>query len=319
MKRYYSKEEIDIANSYCLADLLRRNGYTLVPESGGQYHLREHDSLKISGTDGKWYWFSRQQGGKNIDFFMTYEDLDFTKAIEKILSTVGYAQAREDKDKDRRTENQMQAKSEEREPNRDADFKLPERNETNRRAYAYLTKTRGLDPKLVISLLNSGHVYEAKNTHNVVFVGTDYNGKAVSAFERGTGEKKFTRDSCGSNKHFRFRIVSTGAEKVNVFEAEIDMLSYICMYGLKNENYIALGGVSTPALEAFLDHEKHIRSINLCLDNDPAGDIKRRSADYERSRMNCRKKLHIQLQKSKNWKRRKSCRQKLRGRRQIAT
>ena len=50
------------------------------------------------------------------------------------------------------------------------------------------------------------------------------------------------------------------------------MLSYISMKGLRDENYIALGGVSPLALDTFLKEcGAEIQNVNLCLDNDDAG------------------------------------------------
>lgn len=150
---------------------------------------------------------------------------------------------------------------------------IPEKNEDSKRVYAYLTKTRGLDPKLVKALLKSGHLYESKGTHNVVFLGTDYRGNIVSSYERGTmSDKRFTRDTEGSDKRYRFRITAPEAEKVNVFEAEIDLLSHITINGIRDENYIALGGTSDTALMAFLDARPDVHEVNICLDNDAAGE-----------------------------------------------
>lgn len=266
---YYDKEQIEKANSFNLVDLLRSSGHILVPErSRGEYHLQEHDSLKISEYKNRWHWFSRDTGGKNIDFFMQYEGLSFVDAVDRIYALSGNVAhgvaAEAEKAKPAAAHI---ADTEHREP-----YKMPERNKDDRRAYAYLVKTRGLDPKLVSRLLKSGHVYESEKRHNVVFVGTDYKGNVTSSFERGTGEKRFAGDTAGSDKRYRFRIVSPGSQKVNVFEAEIDMLSYISMNGLKKENYIALGGVSTLALDAFIKESGIcIDHINLCLDNDEAG------------------------------------------------
>lgn len=258
---YYSKEDIERANEYSLVDLLRYAGYVLVKE-GKDYSLKEHDSLKISEHNG-WKWFSRDLGGKNIDFFMQYENLKFIDAVDRIFSVMN--------DRKVMTELEYSSSADSKEVS-SGEFTLPERNGDNKRVYAYLTKTRGLDQNLVKNLLQSGYVYEAKNSHNVVFVGKDYEGNIVSSFERGSTDKRFTRDTYGSDKNYRFRIVSQDASKVNVFEAEIDMLSYICINGLKNENYVALGGVSPNALNAFLEHNKQITNVNLCLDNDVVGD-----------------------------------------------
>lgn len=58
-----------------------------------------------------------------------------------------------------------------------------------------------------------------------------------------------------------------------VFEAPIDMLSFICIYqkDWKNHSYAALCGVSDQVILQLLSDYPHINHIGLCLDNDDAG------------------------------------------------
>lgn len=262
MKKHFSKEEIEKLNSLNLVELLRKDGYNIVAAHNG-YYLEEHDSLKISEYNG-WKWFSQDKGGKNIDFFMQYEDMDFITAANHIvqLSDATYEHT------DAITK---EKKYIEKDVNK-IEYKKPTANIDNKRAFAYLTQKRCLDKSLVKSLMDTGYLYEDKEHHNVIFLATDYDGNVVSSFERGTTEKKFAGDTPGSIKDYRFRITSPGSDKVNIFEAEIDMLSYISMYGLENENYISLGGVSTRALDAFLNESGiNVSTLNICLDNDKIG------------------------------------------------
>ena len=58
-----------------------------------------------------------------------------------------------------------------------------------------------------------------------------------------------------------------------VFEAPIDLLSFICLYpqDWQTRNYLALGGVSGKALDRFLSERKDTQKVFLCLDSDTAG------------------------------------------------
>ena len=58
-----------------------------------------------------------------------------------------------------------------------------------------------------------------------------------------------------------------------VYEAPIDLLSFICLYpqDWQTRSYLALGGVSGKALDRFLSERKDIRKVFLCLDSDAAG------------------------------------------------
>lgn len=125
--------------------------------------------------------------------------------------------------------------------------------------------------------MKQGAVYQSKDYGNVVFVGHDYAGRPASAFKRSTISNpvagEYVRsDENGSRKEYRFRIENPASKVVNVFEAEIDLLSYLSMRPAadRSENYIALGGVSDKALMAFLVN-RDIDHINICTDNDPAG------------------------------------------------
>ena len=59
-----------------------------------------------------------------------------------------------------------------------------------------------------------------------------------------------------------------------VFEAPIDLLSFLCLFkkGLaKSKSYLALGGVGDKALMRFLSDRPNIKTVYLCLDSDQAG------------------------------------------------
>ena len=184
MKNNYSKEEIRMANSYSLPDLLRRDGYILVPERKGEYHLQEHDSLKISDHSG-WKWFSRNIGGKNIDFFMKYEGMDFLHAVDKIFALSGHVLHEKETEFAKEPLKPVDIEIESRhDVSERREFVAPAKNENNRRVYAYLVKTRCLNPKIVSGLLNSGYLYESAVTHNAVFLGTNYDGNIDSSLDR---------------------------------------------------------------------------------------------------------------------------------------
>jgi len=82
----------------------------------------------------------------------------------------------------------------------------------------------------------------------------------------------FRRDVGGSDKQYAFHHTGTSG-KLYVFEAPIDMLSYISLHkqNWQADSYIALGGVSPAALNHFLKMQSGIREVCLCLDNDRAG------------------------------------------------
>ena len=88
---------------------------------------------------------------------------------------------------------------------------------------------------------------------------------------RGTADP-FRQDIAGSDKSYPFRYEGNG-NQLFVFEAPIDLLSFICLYpqDWQTRNYLALGGVSGKALDRFLSERKDTRKVFLCLDSDTAG------------------------------------------------
>lgn len=151
------------------------------------------------------------------------------------------------------------------------EFRLPARNVTNVNAINYLVQERGISEAIVQEFIDSGDLYEDSGHHNVVFIGRDPEGIPHYAHCRGTGEK-FRQDVAGSDKSYGFCYRGSG-ERLCVFEAPIDLLSFICLFSKdwQSFSYLSLGGVSSKALEHFLSENPNIKTIYLCLDADDAG------------------------------------------------
>lgn len=94
------------------------------------------------------------------------------------------------------------------------------------------------------------------------------------AHKRGTCQKgqPFKGNVEGCDPRYSFRWVGK-SNTVYVFEAPIDMLSFISMYqkGWMDHSYVALCGVAEHALMQLLNDAPHISQIALCLDHDKAG------------------------------------------------
>ena len=117
-------------------------------------------------------------------------------------------------------------------------------------------------------------IYEDAKYHNAVFVGYDSNGVPRHAHKRGTYTKwepfKGNVDACDPRYSFHWIGQS---DTVYVFEAPIDLLSFISLYqkDWQEHSYVALCGVAEHALVQLLSDAPHIRQVALCLDNDKAG------------------------------------------------
>ena len=245
----YTQAQIDRANAVSLEDFLRTQGETLI-KSGREYRWKEHDSLTVRGN--KWFRHSQSKGGYPIDFVMEFYGKSFPEAVQLLTGESG--------------EGQSEASTAP-----PTAFHLPLHNRTADRAIQYLTESRGLNKTLVEAFLLSGDIYEDAKRHNVVFVGRDRNGTPRYAHVRGTADP-FRQDITGSDKSYPFRYEGNG-NQLFVFEAPIDLLSFICLYpqDWQTRSYLALGGVSGKALDRFLSERKDTRKVFLCLDSDTAG------------------------------------------------
>ena len=247
---FYSQEQIDRANAVSLEDFLRSQGESL-KRCGKDMEWKAHDSLKVRGN--KWHRFSNDTGGYPIDFVMEFYGKSFPEAVEMLIGEKG--------------EGQLEAV-----PAPSPEFHLPLRNVTNVNAKNYLVTERGLDEGLVDIFLNAGDVYEDAKYHNVVFVGRDPKNLPRYAHCRGTKEK-FRLDVAGSDKSYGFSHQGKN-EKLFVFEAPIDLLSFINLFpkNWQEHSHLSLGGVAYKALEQFIRDHEGISTIYLCLDNDVAGE-----------------------------------------------
>ncbi len=240
---------------------LRRLGhdYKLIyTDSGGV-----HDSIMVRGNH--WYDHKNQVGGGPIKFMREFYGMTYQDAMISLLS--GYTGSRASAEK---TQIKLALKKEpERKP-----FVLPEANDNMRRAYAYLTKQRFIAPEVISFFAHKGTIYEDKAHHNVVFVGTDENGIPKQAHARSTLSfgSTFRITIEGSDTKYSFAHFGWN-DKLYVFEAPIDMLSYITMHpqDWQDSSYIAMNGVYENAVLNALETHPQLDSIVLCTDNDEGG------------------------------------------------
>lgn len=242
-------------------DMLIKNGRT-------DYYHREHDSLHFS--NGKWYWWSQGKGGTSaLDYLVTVEGFDFKDACNYLLDltkisapvTTYYY------------------------PKQTKPFELPVKDTNNDLIIRYLCNQRKIDKDIVDYFISTNQIYQDKQFKNVVFVGYDGD-KPSYAFKRSIF-KNYKLDHSGSNKAFSFSFTNSNSSILHVFEAAIDLLSYMTILKLdhqdfKQYNYLSLAGASDKiaskteadipiALKSFLERNKNIKTLIFHLDNDEVG------------------------------------------------
>ena len=247
---YYTQEQIDRANQADLVSFLQSQGEQLT-RAGQEYRWKRHDSLTVRGN--KWYRHSQSKGGGPVDFVMEFFGKSFTEAIATLTGERG------------------EGKPVQPSPLQLSNFHLPPHSNTTEQVKRYLTETRRIDEDVTGFFISSGDIYEDADHHNAVFVGRDEKGRPCYAHQRGTAGN-FRLDVKGSDKAFNFCYRGEG-ERLFVFEAPIDLLSFLCLFkkDWQKQSYLSLGGVGEKALLRFLSDRPNVKTIYLCLDSDGAG------------------------------------------------
>lgn len=256
MARLYSNEQIALANSVNLVDFLKMQGEKLI-KSGKDMRWERNHSVTL--RDNRYYKWKEGEGGYPIQFLKEFYNFEFKQAMEVLLSSVG----------DVELVNSLEDHEEVKKP-----FAAPEKNDNNKRAYAYLNKTRLIDKEVLNYFFNNNLIYEDKKYHNAVFIGLDEDGIIRHAHKRSTIPygKSYRGNVESSDSRYPFHYNGT-SNKVFVFEAPIDMLSFITLNkdNWQEHSYIALNGLGTEGLDHLLDSNKNLKLILLCLDHDVAG------------------------------------------------
>lgn len=266
----FTAEELGIAKQADLCAVAERMGYTV--KRIGHYHtLKEMDSIRIYERS-HWCRFSRrydkgENGGSQIDFLRVFAGMDVKEAVFWLLDFVGYR--REENVREIQNTIPHQRKEEKKKP-----FVLPEFAGSNVYLYRYLEHERGIARPVIDFFVGKGILYEAKNYHNIVFVGTDRDGVPKFASMRGVFDrngKGFKCDVAGNDKRYGFHLYYRKSRKVIVFEAAIDLMSYITMFPTDRASMVALGMLADAPLETFLAEHPEMEEIWFCLDNDGPG------------------------------------------------
>ena len=154
------------------------------------------------------------------------------------------------------------------------EFKLPVANPNMHRVFAYLIKQRFIAPDIISHFAKQHTLYEDKQHHNAVFVGLDENGVPRQASKRSTNSfGKTFRITCeGSDTRYSFSHFGK-SEKLFVFEAPIDMMSFLTLYPQEwqKNSYIAMNGVYENAVLTALKNHSNLSEVILCVDNDEGG------------------------------------------------
>lgn len=250
----FTEQQKTQARQTDIAELLRSQGETL-KRSGSESEWMD-GGQKVTIRGNLWYHQYEQVGGDAVDFVRRFYNKSYPEAMEYLLGGSGGTLA------------VSPSVQKEEKP-----FVLPPKNDNMRRVFAYLLNCRGIDREVLYAFVHKGMIYESADYHNAVFVGFDSNGNAKHAHKRGTGsESSYKGNVSGSQPEYSFHW-SGQSDTLYLFEAPIDMLSFISMQkeGWRQHSYAASCSVSDRVLFQTLKDNPNIRQVVLCLDSDEPG------------------------------------------------
>ena len=251
---HFTEQQKTQARQTDIAELLRSQGETL-KRSGSESEWMD-GGQKVTIRGNLWYHQYEQVGGDAVDFVRRFYNKSYPEAMEYLLGGSGGTLA------------VSPSVQKEEKP-----FVLPPKNDNMRRVFAYLLNRRGIDREVLYAFVHKGMIYESADYHSAVFVGFDSNGNPKHAHKRGTGsESSYKGNVSGSQPEYSFHW-SGQSDTLYLFEAPIDMLSFISMQkeGWRQHSYAASCSVSDRVLFQTLKDNPNIRQVVLCLDSDEPG------------------------------------------------
>ena len=280
---HFTKEQREQARRTDLADFLISHGEK-VKKSGSEYEWLD-GSQKVTIRGHLWYHQYEQKGGDAVDFVRRFYNKDYAEAVEMLLNNGGGQIVN------------LQTTEREQKP-----FILPPRNDRMSRVFSYLLLTRGIDKDVLFEFVRKKMIYESADYHNAIFVGYDSNGKPRHAHKRGAvTSNSYKGNVAGSQPEFSFHWHGK-SDKIFLFEAPIDMLSFISMHkeNWKNHSYAASCSVSDRVLFQCLKDNPNIKNVFLCFDNDEAGQTANKRIADKLNSMNIKSEILIPIHKDWN-------------------
>ncbi len=254
-------EQIERANLVNLPDFLRSQGFSL-KQVGREYVLQEHDSLHIknnkAGEVGKWFRFSENKGGNNIQFVQEFMGLDFISAVELLSNEKAIP-----------FHDHIASKAE---PPKNREITLHESTDLSRTMH-YLHHVRGLSIASLEKLTAEGRLSQEEKTGNAVFKIFDENGLLVGAEKVGTSNVRFKSFDKGAADGYGFEIVSGKPANTYFFESAIDAISFADLhFEQRDYRLVSMAGVKPSVVtETMKRYAISPENIYLCTDNDKAG------------------------------------------------
>lgn len=256
----YSKLDKYKASHVDIFDFLISHGYSQVRQSRNEYNFPEiGDSFYVNKTKNVFNWFSHDTGGGPIQCIQAIYDVSVDEAIHILLN--GNTQ-------------RFDPPTEKTNTSRSTVFHEPVKSDDGWRiVYAYLIITRRLSPDIVGDLAKNGFLYPTKSKNgcmNICFLHKTSSGSTGASFEGTSTYSRFKKEAPPSSKDKGFSIKRGSPDKVYLFEAPIDLMSFMDLHReIDNAVFVSMGGLKHTIAEYYISSGKPVIS---CVDNDGAGD-----------------------------------------------
>lgn len=280
-KNYYSKNQNSIIckqirEKIPIQDYAASRGFTIVKKGSffgieGKRGTSDFSSVMINPLTNRYCRYARENRWHSIiDFVMELDNCsekDAINTLRPLIDTCNLILSAASRNTPLK-----------RDDNRHAELVLPERADTIKNVYAYLTETRCINRDIVDNFIYNNNLYQ--DTHNnCVFVSYDRQGIAKFCNKRGTNSLKknrFLQDVPGSDyKHCFF--INNGSETLIVNEGVIDSMSIMsimqdCDRVINSYDYVALSGTGKwEAVLNILSENPNLINLILACDTDAGG------------------------------------------------
>lgn len=236
-------------------DTYRLEGYGgLILKNNGFICFSESDNGQFKSYGAK---KTTNLSGNAIDFVMWFFKVSFVEAVEMLIGQPVT------------TENEKKEHPIIKKSDTPTELVLPTQAQNYKRLFAYLTKTRCIDARVIQMCLDKKLMYQ-DNNGNVVFLWYDCNSKIVGANLRGTlTDIPFKQNLSGSDFSNGFRIPIGKPKQLLVFEATIDALSMLTMKpNLTDTLILAMCNLNSNSITKALNDYPAITKAYICVDND---------------------------------------------------
>lgn len=250
-------ELIQRARNADLAEYFQHGGYECELRKN-ELHVKGYGGLFVNTQTNKWYCFSQagenRGGGNPINCLTDVLGIDFKTAVEQLSGSRFVYERKQD--------TSFSEKKKE--------LELPEKNPDMKKVFAYLCKTRMLNPENITELAKAGLLYQDKKG-NAVFLHKDEDGQIIGAEIQGTNSFQRFKGVASGTSESVFALKIGEPKKCYVFESAIDLLSFKQLAKpekIQNSVLVSMAGLKPNTLKKFAESGM---KMYACVDNDEAG------------------------------------------------